>query len=73
MKPALALALLMAVASPAYAQSSGEKTGVSATVGMSPSTKDFVTEFALSDMFETKSSELAAVRGDQKARDFRRR
>ncbi|SFD31156.1 putative membrane protein [Bosea sp. CRIB-10] len=70
MKLALALAVLMSVALPAYAQSLGEKTGVNAIVGRSPSTMDFVTELALSDMFETKSSELAAVRGDQKARDF---
>ncbi|PTM40585.1 DUF4142 domain-containing protein [Bosea sp. 124] len=70
MKPAFALAVLMAISTPVYAQPSGGKTGVNAVIGRSISTTDFVTELALSDMFETKSSELAAVRGDQKARDF---
>jgi putative membrane protein len=54
----LALALLatpVLLAIPASAQSLGEKTGVNSTLGMSPSTADFVQEVAISDMFEIRS------------------
>ena len=47
------------LAMPAMAQSVGEKTGVNAVVGITPSTQDFVTEAAQSDMFEIQSSEAA--------------
>jgi putative membrane protein len=43
----------------AMAQSLGEKTGVNAVIGTAPSTQDFVTEAAISDMFEIESSKLA--------------
>jgi len=44
---------------PSHAQSVGEKTGVNALVGVSPSAQDFIKEAAVSDMFEVQSSELA--------------
>ena len=45
--------------SPAFAQSVGEKTGINAMIGAAPSTQDFVTQTAVSDMFEIESSKLA--------------
>jgi putative membrane protein len=44
---------------PAFAQSAGEKTGVNSTLGISPTTADFVKEVAISDMFELQSNKLA--------------
>ena len=49
--------LLLAV--PAIAQSTGEKTGINSVAGITPSTQDFVTEAAQSDMFEIQSSGAA--------------
>jgi putative membrane protein len=43
----------------------GERSGVNAVAGISPSTRDFVT-----DMFEIQSSQLAAQRSDQPTRAF---
>jgi len=48
-----------------HAQSIGEKSGVNAVLGTSPSTQDFVTEVANSDMLEIESGKLA----QQKASD----
>jgi putative membrane protein len=60
MKNYIILAALAAVlASPAYAQSVPEKTGVNSTLGIAPKTEDFVKEVAISDMFEIESSKLA--------------
>lgn len=47
------------LAAPAMAQSIGEKSGVNSLAGITPSTQDFVTEAAQSDMFEIQSSEAA--------------
>jgi putative membrane protein len=60
---AVACALLT---SPAFAQSTGEKTGVNSVLGIAPKTTDFVAEAAQSDMFEIQSSKLAAskMQGD---------
>ncbi|MDR6955802.1 putative membrane protein [Ancylobacter sp. 3268] len=55
---------------PAGAESVGEKTGVNSVLGISPSTQDFVTEAAVSDMFEIQSSELALQRGDEPTKVF---
>jgi putative membrane protein len=49
--------LLLAL--PAMAQSTGEKTGINSVAGVAPSTQDFVTEAAQSDIFEIQSSEAA--------------
>jgi putative membrane protein len=63
----LALVLL---ATPAMAQSIGEKTGVNSTLGVSPTTADFVKEAATSDMFEIQSSQIAQERGNASEKSF---
>src|SRR5712671_7815828 len=63
----LALVLL---ATPALAQSIGEKTGVNSTLGITPTTADFLKEAATSDMFEIQSSQLAQERGNAAEKSF---
>lgn len=65
----IALACLLA-AGPALAQSAGEKTGVNSTLGISPSTADFVKEVAVSDLFELESSKLANDKGTAPEKAF---
>jgi predicted outer membrane protein len=57
-------------ATPVVAQSVPEKTGVNSTLGISPSTQDFVIEAANSNMLEIESSKLVAARGDAKDKAF---
>jgi putative membrane protein len=66
---ALATVVLLA-ASPALAQSVGEKSGVNSALGMAPATADFVKEVAISDMFEIESSKLAQERADASSKSF---
>jgi len=66
---AVGLALVL-LATPALAQSIGEKTGVNSTLGISPTTADFVKEAAISDMFEIQSSQLAQERGNATEKEF---
>jgi putative membrane protein len=63
----LALVLL---ATPALAQSVGEKSGVNSTLGIAPTTADFVKEAATSDMFEIQSSQMAQERGNASEKSF---
>jgi putative membrane protein len=63
----LALVLL---ATPALAQSVGEKTGVNSALGITPTTADFVKEAAISDMFEIQSSRIAQERGNGSEKTF---
>jgi putative membrane protein len=63
----LALVLL---ATPALAQSVGEKTGINSTLGIAPTTADFVKEAATSDMFEIQSSQIAQERGNASEKTF---
>jgi putative membrane protein len=63
----LALVLL---ATPALAQSVGEKSGVNSALGITPTTVDFVKEAAVSDMFEIRSSQLAQERGNTSEKPF---
>jgi putative membrane protein len=65
--PGFALVLL---ATPALAQSVGEKTGVNSALGVSPTTADFVKEVAISDMFEIQSSQIAQERGNGPEKTF---
>lgn len=58
------------LAGPALAQSVGEKTGVSSTLGISPTTADFVKEVATSDMFELESNKLAQDKGNPAEKKF---
>jgi len=66
---ALAAAVVM-VATSAWGQSATEKTGVNSVFGVAPSTQDFVTEAAQSDMFEIGSSKLALEKSDQATKKF---
>jgi putative membrane protein len=68
-RPVLALGCLL-LASPALAQSAGEKTGVNSALGISPTTADFVKEVAISDMFEIESSKLAEDKGNAPEKKF---
>jgi putative membrane protein len=63
----LALVLL---ATPALAQSVGERTGVNSALGVSPTTADFVKEAAISDMFEIQSSQFAQQQGNGTEKTF---
>jgi putative membrane protein len=58
------------LASPALAQSAGEKTGVNSALGISPTSADFVKEVAISDMFEIESSKLAQDKGNAPEKKF---
>ncbi|HVI27467.1 DUF4142 domain-containing protein [Hansschlegelia sp.] len=65
------IAAALILATPAFAQSVGEKTGVNSVLGIAPSTQDFVTQAASSDMFEIQSSEAAKSQDvDPKIKDF---
>ena len=68
-KLALITACLLS-ATPVFAQSLGEKTGVNSVLGVTPSTADFVKEAASSDMFEIQSSQLAVARSDDRTKAF---
>lgn len=69
-KLSLSAAALLLVGAPALAQSVGEKTGVNSTLGISPSTPDFVREVAVSDMLEIESSKLAEQNGNAREKTF---
>jgi putative membrane protein len=58
------------LAAPALAQSMGEKTGVNSTLGIAPTTADFVKEVAISDMFEIQASTLAQDKGNAPEKSF---
>jgi predicted outer membrane protein len=57
-------------ATAAMAQSTAEKTGINAVAGIAPTTQDFVTEAAQSDMFEIQSSKLALNSADAPTKEF---
>ncbi len=63
----LTATLVLALAAPAYAETAAEKTGINSLIGISPTTQDFVTEAAISDMFEIQSSELAETKSSDAA------
>ena len=65
---AFGVTLLMATS--AMAQSVAEKTGINAVAGITPTTQDFVTEAAQSDMFEIQSSKMALNSPDIPTKDF---
>ena len=70
MKTLFALLLSSALATPVVAETVGEKTGVNSTLGIAPTTEDFVKEAAISDMFEIESSKLAETRTKGPTHDF---
>jgi putative membrane protein len=66
----LAGAAVLLCAAPVFAQSMGEKTGVNSALGIAPKTQDFVTQAAISDMFEIESSKLAQTKANEKSKTF---
>ena len=58
------------VAGPVLAQSVGEKTGVNSTLGIAPTTADFVKEVTVSDIFELQTNKLGAERGNAQEKTF---
>lgn len=58
------------LASPALAQSVGEKTGVNSVLGVAPTTQDFVKEATISDMFELQANQLAERKGNAAEQAF---
>ncbi|MBI3434527.1 MAG: DUF4142 domain-containing protein [Proteobacteria bacterium] len=67
---ALYVACTLVVAAPACAQSVSERWGINATLGISPSTQDFVNEVALNEMLEVELSKLAEERAGAKIKEF---
>ena len=55
----IAVALGAALASPVFAQSTAEKTGVNSALGIAPKTEDFIKEAATSDMLEIEAAKIA--------------
>jgi putative membrane protein len=66
----LSSAVVLLLIAPANAQSVGEKTGVNSALGISPTTQDFVTEAAQSDMLEIASAKLAQQKGTADEKKF---
>jgi putative membrane protein len=71
MKFLLVAAATLLLAPPAgHAQSLSEKSGVNSTQGVAPTTRDFIVEAAINDMFEIESSRLAVTDGDSRIKPF---
>jgi putative membrane protein len=66
---AIAAATLL-ISTSAFAQSVGEKTGVNSTLGISPTTADFVKEAAMSDMTEIAAAKIGQERGNAPEKAF---
>ena len=62
MKNAILIAIWALLVGPALAETAAEKTGVNSTLGIAPTTNDFVQEAAISDMFEIESSKMASAK-----------
>jgi putative membrane protein len=63
-------AAALLVASPVFAQSVGEKTGVNSALDISPTTADFVKEAATSDMLEIAAAKIAEDKGSAPEKKF---
>jgi len=72
MKKTLTLLTLAAafMTTAAYAQSTGEKTGINSTLGIAPTTADFIKEAAMSDMLEIAAAKVAEQKGDAQEKTF---
>jgi putative membrane protein len=70
MKLTLAALGCVLLVGPVMAESVGEKTGVNSTLGISPTTSDFVNVAAVSDMFEIQASKLAEEKGNDAEKTF---
>jgi putative membrane protein len=69
-KTIFALALCAAFATPSFAQSVGEKTGVNSVLGIAPKTEDFIKEVAMSDMTEIETAKIAQQKGNAEEKKF---
>jgi putative membrane protein len=71
-KTIFALALCAAFATPSFAQSVGEKTGVNSVLGIAPKTEDFnfIKEVAMSDMTEIEIAKIAQQKGNAEEKKF---
>ena len=69
-KLALVLTATTMLSGAAFAQSAAERTGVNSTLGISPTTQDFVTEAATSDMLEIQAGRIAQERGNPAEKKF---
>jgi putative membrane protein len=69
-KAVLAFTVFAALASPAFAQSVGEKTGVNSALGIAPKTEDFINEAAMSDMTEIEAAKIAEQKGNAEEKRF---
>jgi putative membrane protein len=63
-------AATLLISTSAFAQSVGEKTGVNSTLGISPTTADFVKEAAMSDMTEIAAAKVGQERGNAQEKTF---
>jgi putative membrane protein len=64
------IAVVAALAAPAFAQSAAEKTGVNSVLGVAPKTEDFIKEAAMSDMLEIESAKIAQQKGNAEEKKF---
>jgi len=63
-------AAALLISTSAFAQSVGEKAGVNSTLGISPTTADFVKEAAMSDMTEIAAAKVGQERGNAQEKAF---
>ncbi|CAM5331834.1 hypothetical protein AFEL58S_00939 [Afipia felis] len=71
MKHAATLAVAFCfLSSAALAQSVGEKIGINSTLGIAPTTADFVKEAAISDMTEIAAAKIALEKGNAAEKSF---
>jgi putative membrane protein len=69
-KAIIAFSLLAVFASPSFAQSAAEKTGINSALGIAPKTEDFIKEAAMSDMTEIESAKIAQQKGNADEKKF---
>ena len=69
-RPTLTVLAVCLLPSAVFAQSVGEKTGVNSTLGISPTTADFVKEAATSDMTEIAAAKIALEKGNAAEKKF---
>jgi len=63
-------AAALLISTSAFAESVAEKTGVNSTLGISPTTADFVKEAAMSDMTEIAAAKVGKERGNAQEKTF---
>jgi hypothetical protein len=65
----VAAAFTLLIATPALAQSVGEKTGVNSALGIAPKTEDFIKEAATSDMLEIEAAKIAGQKRQRQRKE----